>query len=101
MDTPTILTATKPSQGAARKGRKREKLKQKVPRLSPLTPLHSTWFFLCVCNDDCGVSASSHNFEGHVHESHEHKTAGSPGHEEKREQEEQSRERTAEKRGNP
>lgn len=84
------LMAAKRRLRAAEKGRKEVKLKRKVPHL-----FRNGVRFLKVCNDDCGILAS-HNFEGHVHEHHGHKTTGSPGHEE----EEESRERAAEKRGN-
>ncbi|XP_044030286.1 mucin-12 isoform X9 [Siniperca chuatsi] len=43
--------------------------------------------FACYVNDDCGVSVS-HNFEGHEHETHGHKTTISSEHGEKREEEE-------------
>lgn len=83
------LMAAKRHLRAAGKGRKEVKLKRKVPHL-----FRNGVRFLDVCNDDCGILAS-HNFEGHVHEHHGHKSTGSPGHVE----EEESRERTAEKRG--
>lgn len=46
--------------------------------------------------DDCGVSVSQH-FEGHIHETHSHKTTSSE-HGGKREEEEHT-ERKVEKRG--
>lgn len=40
--------------------------------------------FACDDSDDCGVSVS-HHFEGHVHETHGHKTTSS-GHGEEKEE---------------
>lgn len=91
VDTAMRVMVMKPHQRVATKGRKKEKLKQKVPH-SFINGV------IGVGNDDCGVLAS-HNFEGHFHESHGHKTTGSPGHGEEGAEEEESREKAAEKRG--
>lgn len=72
------------------------KEKEGKPGMNP-PPIRHT-FLLSVCSDACVVSVS-HNFEGHVHESHGHKTATSSEHGGEKEEEEEHRKRKAEKRG--
>ncbi len=76
-----MATKQQPHLGTEGRSIKKETLKGKVSISHVVVAIFSENrpHIFAYVSDDCGVSVS-HNFEGHVHETHGHKTTTSSGH---------------------